>query len=1102
MPVPHLGQTSIRLLLSSSVVAASALCPIIGASVVTTTAAAAVASVAGGVLANDVGEHLKLAHRLREKKNSLRNHDLTKAVGSAISIVLFAVAEEHKARKNDWHKDFENLAKAAPNYWKNIADNRQDDFAGIWEENLPAELFSTKASEFATVKALDENSWIEFLQGLCAENKVGLGDVLILNTAQKWESIFPKALREVLKDDFEHGGKAFASLTLSMMSEISAGIKENQTAILQLLQNQGIAQPNQEYNEILSRLDALANQQTITPEIKNALKQVSTQIESGFEEVLREMGVQYEEIRKEIETLRNEILDALSNISSRKEDQDRHIEIVEGNQKILEAVVKITPANLANLDHAYPSITDWVGRAGELQTVGEYLANSNIALIKIIGVGGIGKSTLAAKVFEVEGSKFEGKFWWDLTISPNFTEFVRNALRHLGRFSLQDIQQIPEKDVIDRLVNLLQKQAFLIVIDNLETVLKSGWEGSLWEKFFCRWLGCAGKSKIIVTSQDVPNLTELKGKTLHLEEGLNCTEGATLLRNLGVLGETRELEDFVESVGGYPLYLMLVAGLLVTEEEDDPQIKYLSRYGNLYEIKGIHRGKNSVSVKDVFEESFGRLSDQQKQLLLNLSVYRLPFESAAALVMYEGTESEAENDLKLLAKRCFLLKGKDASGFKFQPVVLAYLKSKAGDLTEVHRKAIEYYGSVQESEGWKTKEDVSGYIEICYHLGELGERRAAFDTIGICDEFLNFQGFYDVLIEVYELIVQNWQPKDEDEERLFAAYLNNLGSAYNSLGQYQKAIEYHEKSLKIREKIGNQPDIARSLNNLGNTYNYLEKHEKAIEYCEKSLNIWNQLNNHQEIADTLNNLGNAYHSLGQYETAIKYHKKSLEIREEIGPQQDIAKSFINLGIAYYSLGKYETAIEYLKKSLTINRRIGHQQQIALSLNNLGSAYDSLERYETAIEYYKESLEIRQKICNQQEIAHSLHNLGLAYRSYEEYQKAIECFEKLLEIKRPTNDKEGEAKCLQILAGLYHQTGQFKKGYAAGYQASQILQESNLPLDSLYPKWLQSIIKFAQKGKGQFVLCFITGLFAFPFALVWIIVVMLWRIIRAKINRPR
>ena len=50
-----------------------------------------------------------------------------------------------------------------------------------------------------------------------------------------------------------------------------------------------------------------------------------------------------------------------------------------------------------------------------------------------------------------------------------------------------------------------------------------------------------------------------------------------------------------------------------------------------------------------------------------------------------------------------------------------------------------------------------------------------------------------------------------------AAY-GNLGSAYRSLGDYQKGIEYHEKRLKIAQEIGDRSGEGAAYGNLGNTY--------------------------------------------------------------------------------------------------------------------------------------------------------------------------------------------------------------------------------------------------------------------------------------------
>ena len=65
----------------------------------------------------------------------------------------------------------------------------------------------------------------------------------------------------------------------------------------------------------------------------------------------------------------------------------------------------------------------------------------------------------------------------------------------------------------------------------------------------------------------------------------------------------------------------------------------------------------------------------------------------------------------------------------------------------------------------------------------------------------------------------------------------NLGNAYQSLCEYQKAIEYHEKHLKIAIEIGDRAGEGRAYGNLGNAYQSLCEYQKAIEYHEKHLKI-------------------------------------------------------------------------------------------------------------------------------------------------------------------------------------------------------------------------------------------------------------------------
>ena len=112
--------------------------------------------------------------------------------------------------------------------------------------------------------------------------------------------------------------------------------------------------------------------------------------------------------------------------------------------------------------------------------------------------------------------------------------------------------------------------------------------------------------------------------------------------------------------------------------------------------------------------------------------------------------------------------------------------------------------------------------------------------------------------------------------------LGNLGIAYDSLGEYRKAIEYHGQYLAISREIGNRSGEGNSLGNLGIAYDSLGEYRKAIEYHEQSLAISREIGNRSVEGNSLGNLGSAYDSLGEYRKAIEYHEQSLAISREIG----------------------------------------------------------------------------------------------------------------------------------------------------------------------------------------------------------------------------
>jgi hypothetical protein len=111
--------------------------------------------------------------------------------------------------------------------------------------------------------------------------------------------------------------------------------------------------------------------------------------------------------------------------------------------------------------------------------------------------------------------------------------------------------------------------------------------------------------------------------------------------------------------------------------------------------------------------------------------------------------------------------------------------------------------------------------------------------------------------------------------------LNNIGFIYSSLGDYQTALDYYERSLSIRTEIGDRRGEGDSLNNIGFIYSSLGQYQKALGYYERSLSIRTEIGDRRGEGDSLNNIGYALENLEEPELAIVFLKQSVNQYEDI-----------------------------------------------------------------------------------------------------------------------------------------------------------------------------------------------------------------------------
>ena len=254
----------------------------------------------------------------------------------------------------------------------------------------------------------------------------------------------------------------------------------------------------------------------------------------------------------------------------------------------------------------------------------------------------------------------------------------------------------------------------------------------------------------------------------------------------------------------------------------------------------------------------------------------------------------------------------------------------------------------------------------------------------------------------------------------------NLGSANQRLGNLQKSIEYHEEHLKIAKEEGDRPGEGMAYGNLGNAYQSLGNLQKAIEYYKKDLKIAKEVGDRSGEGMTYGNLGYAYQILGNLQTSIEYHGKHLKIAKEVGDRFGEGRAYGNLGNAYQRLGNFQKAIEYHKKDLKIAKEVGDRSGEAGAYGNLGNAYQSLGNFQKAIEYHENHLKKAKEVGDKFGEGGAYSNLGTAYQSLGNFQKAIEYHEKQLKIAKEVGDRFGEGGTYGNLGNAYQSLGNFRK----------------------------------------------------------------------------
>jgi len=111
-----------------------------------------------------------------------------------------------------------------------------------------------------------------------------------------------------------------------------------------------------------------------------------------------------------------------------------------------------------------------------------------------------------------------------------------------------------------------------------------------------------------------------------------------------------------------------------------------------------------------------------------------------------------------------------------------------------------------------------------------------------------------IILAVQQLkMIGGFAPEKRKKWEAFAYSI--IGTAYDTKGNYAKALEYYFKGLQLDEERGDKKGISSCFNNIGNIYKNQSNYLQALDYYLKSLKLQEELGDKPATANTYMNIG-------------------------------------------------------------------------------------------------------------------------------------------------------------------------------------------------------------------------------------------------------